>query len=172
MGKSSLKESSPCKKERWRIVLALGACCLVSLSVSANVSTFQSVPENEFPHEEEVSQEGFKVKGQVLDNLGEPLPGVNVMVKGTMTGIITDVDGNYEIVAPYSKASLVFSYVGYQPQEISLSGKHTLNVTLVEDTKALEEVVVVGYVTQKKRLSQVLWQLLRLKILNRVQLPI
>lgn len=69
MGKSSLKESSPCKKERWRIVLALGACCLVSLSVSANVSTFQSVPENEFPHEEEVSQEGFKVKGQVLDNL-------------------------------------------------------------------------------------------------------
>lgn len=150
MGKSSLKESSPCKKERWRIVLALGACCLVSLSVSANVSTFQSVPENEFPHEEEVSQEGFKVKGQVLDNLGEPLPGVNVMVKGTMTGIITDVDGNYEIVAPYSKASLVFSYVGYQPQEISLSGKHILNVTLVEDTKALEEVVVVGYVTQKK----------------------
>ena len=97
-----------------------------------------------------IEQEGFKVKGQVLDNFGEPLPGVNVMVKGTMTGIITDVNGNYEIVAPYSKASLVFSYVGYQPQEISLSGKHTLNVTLVEDTKALEEVVVVGYVTQKK----------------------
>lgn len=121
-------------------------------------------PKETFPSVAEVSQEGFKVMGQVLDNFGEPLPGVNVMVKGTMTGIITDVDGHYEIVAPYSKASLVFSYVGYQPQEINLSGKHTLNVTLVEDTKALEEVVVVGYVTQKKLRSRVLWLLLRLKI--------
>ena len=97
----------------------------------------------------EVNQDGFKVRGQVTDAMG-PLPGVNVMVKGTMTGVITDIDGNYEIVAPYSKASLVFSYVGYQPKEIQLDGSHSLNVTLVEDTKALEEVVVVGYVTQKK----------------------
>lgn len=97
-----------------------------------------------------VAQEGFKVRGRVVDNLGEPLPGVNVMVKGTMTGIITDIDGNYELLAPYSKASLVFSYVGYQPQEVKIDGKNTLNVTLIEDTKALEEVVVVGYVTQKK----------------------
>ncbi|RHJ83906.1 TonB-dependent receptor [Parabacteroides sp. AM08-6] len=101
------------------------------------------------PRVEEVNQEGFKVKGQVSDNMG-PLPGVNVMVKGTMTGVITDADGNYEIVAPYSKASLIFSYVGFQPQEVQLKGEHTLNVTLVEDTKALEEVVVVGYTTQRK----------------------
>ena len=96
-----------------------------------------------------VVQEGFKVKGKVSDEMG-PLPGVNIMVKGSMTGVITDVNGNYEIMAPYSKASLVFSYVGYQPKEVQINGQHVLNVDLIEDTKALEEVVVVGYVTQKK----------------------
>lgn len=96
-----------------------------------------------------VVQEGFKVKGKVSDEMGS-LPGVNIMVKGSMTGVITDVNGNYEIMAPYSKASLVFSYVGYQPKEVPINGQHVLNVDLVEDTKALEEVVVVGYVTQKK----------------------
>ena len=62
-----------------------------------------------------VNQEGFKVKGQVSDNVG-PLPGVNVMVKGTMTGVITDMDGNFEIVAPYSKATLVFFVCGISTQ--------------------------------------------------------
>ena len=81
-----------------------------------------------------VNQEGFKVKGQVSDNVG-PLPGVNVMVKGTMTGVITDMDGNFEIVAPYSKATLVFSYVGYQPKEVSLKGERIVNVKMVEDAK-------------------------------------
>lgn len=98
----------------------------------------------------EVNQESFKVRGKVIDNLGDPLPGVNIMVKGTTTGVITDVDGNYELSAPYSQASLVFSYMGYQPQDIKINGKHTLDVTLVEDSKALEEVVVIGYTTQKK----------------------
>lgn len=91
----------------------------------------------------------FQSKGQVSDNVG-PLPGVNVMVKGTMTGVITDMDGNFEIVAPYSKATLVFSYVGYQPKEVSLKGERIVNVKMVEDAKALEEVVVVGYTTQRK----------------------
>ena len=59
-------------------------------------------------------------------------------------------DGNFEIVAPYSKATLVFSYVGYQPKEVSLKGERIVNVKMVEDAKALEEVVVVGYTTQRK----------------------
>ena len=92
---------------------------------------------------------GVDVKKVVSDNVG-PLPGVNVMVKGTMTGVITDMDGNFEIVAPYSKATLVFSYVGYQPKEVSLKGERIVNVKMVEDAKALEEVVVVGYTTQRK----------------------
>ena len=53
------------------------------------------------------------------------------MVKGTMTGVITDMDGNFEIVAPYSKATLVFSYVGYQPKEVSLKGERIVNVKMV-----------------------------------------
>ncbi len=96
-----------------------------------------------------VAQEGFKVKGSVSDVTG-PLAGVNIMVKGTMTGVISDMDGNFEITAPYSGASLIFSYIGYQPQEVQINGRNTLKITLVEDTKALEEVVVIGYTTQKK----------------------
>lgn len=57
---------------------------------------------------------------------------------------------NFEITAPYSGASLIFSYIGYQPQEVQINGRNTLKITLVEDTKALEEVVVIGYTTQKK----------------------
>ncbi len=62
-----------------------------------------------------VNQEGFKVKGQVSDNVG-PLPGVNVMVKGTMTGVITDMDGNFEIVAPYSKSNFSLFVCGISTQ--------------------------------------------------------
>ena len=96
-----------------------------------------------------IAQKDIVVKGNVYDNFG-PLIGVSIMVKGTMTGVTTDMDGNFEIKVPYADASLVFSYIGYQAQEIKLDGKTTLNVKMVEDTKALEEVVVVGYTTQKK----------------------
>lgn len=92
----------------------------------------------------------FTVKGQVVDKDGYPLPGVNIMVKGANIGVITDIDGNYVIEAPYSDASIVFSYVGFRPEEIKISGRSIINVTLLEDSKALEEVVVVGYATQKK----------------------
>ena len=96
-----------------------------------------------------VTQEGFRVKGRVLDANG-PLIGVNIMVKGTMTGVVSDMDGNFEIMAPYSGASLVFSYIGYQAQEVKINGRSDLTIKMVEDSKALEEVVVVGYTTQKK----------------------
>lgn len=97
-----------------------------------------------------VEQEGVKIRGVVTDQNAETLPGVNVMVKGTTTGTITDINGVFEILAPYSKASLIFSYVGYQPKELMLEGKKEVKIALVEDSKALEEVVVVGYTTQKK----------------------
>lgn len=89
------------------------------------------------------------IKGMVVDATGEPLIGVNVSIKGTTIGIITDVDGNYTLEVPPS-AKIVFSYIGYQPQEIQIGNQSTLNVTLKEDTQNLEEVVVVGYGTQKK----------------------
>ena len=84
-----------------------------------------------------------------MDVTGEPLIGVNVAVKGTTIGIITDIDGNYTLEVP-SKSTIVFSYIGYQAQEVPVGNQSTINVTLKEDTQKLEEVVVVGYGTQKK----------------------
>lgn len=89
------------------------------------------------------------IKGTVVDVTGEPLIGVNVAVKGTTIGIITDIDGNYTLEVP-SKSTIVFSYIGYQAQEVPVGNQSTINVTLKEDAQKLEEVVVVGYGTQKK----------------------
>ncbi|CAK7073902.1 MAG: TonB-dependent receptor P3 [Parabacteroides sp.] len=89
------------------------------------------------------------IKGTVVDANGEPLIGVNVSVKGTTIGIITDMDGKYSLEIP-ANATLVFSYIGYQPQEIAAGNQSSINVTLKEDTQKLDEVVVVGYGTQKK----------------------
>lgn len=87
------------------------------------------------------------VKGRVIDAYGEPIIGVSVMEKDTQNKTITDIDGNYTIkVIPNS--SLIFSYIGYRNKEVLASKAHT--ITLEEDTKALKEVVVVGYGTQKK----------------------
>lgn len=89
------------------------------------------------------------IKGTVVDAIGEPLIGVNVSVKGTTIGIITDIDGNYTLEVP-SNSTIVFSYIGYQSQEVPVGNQSTINITLKDDTQKLEEVVVVGYGTQKK----------------------
>ncbi|MDO6769281.1 MULTISPECIES: SusC/RagA family TonB-linked outer membrane protein [Cellulophaga] len=90
------------------------------------------------------------ITGIVSDETG-PIPGVNVVVKGTSTGTVTDFDGNFEITSLQGDI-LVFSYVGYLTQEINIAGKTTVNITLSEDAALLEEVVVVGYGTKKKSL--------------------
>lgn len=90
-----------------------------------------------------------QVSGIVVDPQGEPIIGAAVQVKGTTTGTITDFDGNFTIDAA-KNATLVVSYLGYTSQEIPLQGKTTVKVTLKEDTQNLDEVVVVGYGTQKK----------------------
>src|SRR5690606_18747233 len=91
----------------------------------------------------------ISVSGTVSDENGITLPGVNVIEKGTSNGITTDIDGNYQInVTP--DATLVFSYVGFSTQEIPVSGRETINVTLLEDFQDLEEVVVIGYGSQLK----------------------
>lgn len=93
--------------------------------------------------------QGVTVSGVVKDVTGEPLPGVNIMQKGTGQGTITDIDGNYSIRVP-SRSTIVFSYIGYLSQEI-IADKATLNVVLIEDTQNLDEVVVIGYGTARKR---------------------
>ena len=88
--------------------------------------------------------------GQVLEAVTDmPIPGVNVIIKGTNNGVVTDFDGNYSIMAT-SQDTLVFSYVGFQTKEILVGNKMTMNVSLEENTEALSEVVVVGYGSQKR----------------------
>ena len=90
-----------------------------------------------------------QVSGVIVDNTGEPLIGVNVMVKGTSTGTITDFDGNFTIdIAP--PATIVVSYMGYDTQELTVNSTSPVNITLKESTELLEEVVVIGYGVQKK----------------------
>jgi hypothetical protein len=84
------------------------------------------------------------VKGKVLDPSGQPLPGVNVLVKGTTVGTVTDAGGNYSITLPTSSSVLYFSFIGYQPNEVAVT-QSEMNVTLNEDVVALNEVVVTGY---------------------------
>ncbi len=89
------------------------------------------------------------VKGVVKDEAGEAIIGASVVEKGTTNGIITDFDGNFELRMP-SNATLTISFVGYQTQEIPVEGKTTINVVLYEDTKILDEVVVIGYGTARQ----------------------
>ncbi|WP_289042435.1 TonB-dependent receptor [uncultured Zobellia sp.] len=102
---------------------------------------------------------GFTIQAQSVTVSGtvvsaddsQALPGVNVVVKGTTTGSVTDFDGNYSIVAPDANSILVFTYIGFTPQEIPVSGKSQIDVSMTEDAALLDEVVVVGYGTQIKR---------------------
>ncbi|WP_405379978.1 SusC/RagA family TonB-linked outer membrane protein [Maribacter sp. LLG6340-A2] len=89
------------------------------------------------------------ITGNITDENGIPLSGASVVVKGTTTGAVADFDGNFSINAP-SNGTLVFSYVGYARQEIQINGRSTVNVSLQPDAAALDEVVLVGYGTQKK----------------------
>ena len=97
-----------------------------------------------------VTQQSIKVTGQVVDQGGEPLIGATVRVKGEQSGSVTDFDGNFQINAP-ANATLIISYVGYKDREIALRGRANLNqIELEADDNVLEQVVVVGYGTQKK----------------------
>lgn len=89
------------------------------------------------------------VSGVVTDEQNIPIPGVNVLVKGTSTGAATDFDGNYQINAD-SGDVLVFSYLGFQTMEVTYNGQPSLNVQLLEDTSQLDEVVVIGYGSVKR----------------------
>lgn len=93
----------------------------------------------------------IRITGTILDNESqEPLPGANVVIKGTSQGAVTDFDGNYEIEVASKDEILVFSFFGFESQEIQVGEQTVINVSLIADTESLDEVVVVGYGTQKK----------------------
>jgi hypothetical protein len=97
------------------------------------------------------------VTGVVVDEGGFPLPGVSVIIKGTTTGTVTGIDGDFSLSGVNDNSTLVFSFMGMEPQEIFVGTQTVFNVTLVTQTIGLEEVVAIGYGTQKKATSPVLW---------------
>ncbi len=95
------------------------------------------------------SAQNIAVKGVVKDTSGEPIIGASVLEKGTTNGIITDLDGNFSLQAKKGSV-LVVSFIGYKTQEVTVNSVQSLKITLLEDSKTLDEVVVIGYGTQRK----------------------
>ncbi len=96
------------------------------------------------------TQQGRRITGKVTDQTGASLPGVSVVVKGTTTGIITDNNGDFSLVLPENAATLTFSFVGMQPQDVAIDAKSVYNVVLTETTIGIGEVIAIGYGTVKK----------------------
>lgn len=93
------------------------------------------------------------ITGRVVDNKGQTLPGVSILIKGTTTGTVTDVNGDYRITVPDDNAVLVFKFVGFVTQEVAVTGRTSINVTLSAEAKNLDEVVVVAYGKTTERAS-------------------
>ncbi len=90
------------------------------------------------------------VRGKVVDATGETLIGVNVVLKNTRQGTVTDIDGEFNLSVPSTSSTLLFSYVGFKELEVPLNGRNFVNVTMQADTELLDEVIVVGYGTQRR----------------------
>lgn len=126
-----------------RLIYPCAFMCALSLPVLADVPAMLDVDVIE-------QSKGIVVTGTVLDESGLPVIGANIMVKGMNVGTITDMDGHFSLEVPYAEASLTVSFIGYTTQDVPLKGRKNVDVVLVEDTKTLQEVVVMGYGSQKK----------------------
>lgn len=120
-------------------------------SLNPTVTAITRVDVEEHPVVGQSPQQRIKqITGKVVDINGEPIIGANIIEKGTTNGIITDVDGNFSLEVP-SSAILQISYIGYVTQEVEVGNQTTFSIQLMEDTQKLDEVVVVGYGTMKKK---------------------
>ena len=126
--------------------------------IFASTKIFYKVMENNLilitPKKEDFTMESTQprtISGKVIDSSGSPLPGVTVLVKGTTTGMVTDVDGNYFLRSISDDAVLVFSFVGMLTQEIAVGETTVINVTMQVDDIGIEEVVAIGYGTRSKQ---------------------
>ena len=120
-------------------ILLIAVVLSVSLVSTANAETTINSAEQQ-----------ITVTGTVYDETGQTFPGVNIVIKGTATGRITDTNGRFSIDVPGESAVLIFSFIGYNPQEITVGRQRNLTINMAEDTKIMDEVVVVGYGTQRK----------------------
>lgn len=138
----NLKKSKSSMLKKFFCLLAIGFVCTFTNSYATDTRTDSNGLSEQL-------QTRITVKGKVIDSNGEPLVGVSVAVKGTTQGVMTDIDGNYSITTD-NNATLVFSYLGFISQSKTVGSQTTINITLVETAQTMQEVVVVGYGTQKK----------------------
>lgn len=134
------------------LLVAIGVFTTQPLHAIANAPTF-TISESESGIEKLTlnDQETFVVQGQVMDPEGMPLPGASVLEAGTTNGTQTDFEGNFSLEVSSDQATIEISYMGFATQEIDLNGRNSVTVNLQYDAAALEEVVVVGYGTQRKK---------------------
>ena len=135
------------KKSSFQALLK-GAFCLF-LAAGMNMPLYAAEGTTENLGTEAV-QQSVTVSGVITDKTGEPVIGANVLEKGTTNGVITDFDGNYTLEVKGGNSVLVFSYIGYKTQEVTVGSQKKIDIVLVEDTEMMDEVVVIGYGTQKK----------------------
>lgn len=126
----------------------------ISYKIEENIIYLSDKEENLSTAQQQVGKERT-ITGQVIDSKGEPLIGVSILVKGTTDGAITDLDGNYKIVTKSANPVIVYSYIGYKTQEIPFKGQNAINITLLDDTQVIDEVVVtaLGIKRSEKALS-------------------
>ena len=122
-------------------IIMCNVSVLQATVISQTEATMKSAPS---------AQQGIQITGTVTDDTGGTLPGVNVVVKGTTIGVVSDVNGRYTINVPSNEAVLIFSFVGFSTQEIAVVGRQVIDVTLSEGAQMIDEVVVVGYGVQRK----------------------
>ena len=129
----------------------LKATTCLFLAAGASVSPAFAFPEmTETMGTEIVQQQAVTITGVVKDKSGEPIIGANILEKGTSNGVITNVDGEYTLKVKGANSVLIVSYIGYKSQEIAVGSQRKIDVTLADDTELLDEVVVIGYGTQRK----------------------
>ena len=121
---------------------------LIVSVLKVNATTSDSSTKSEINKKVDVD---ITIKGVVLDELGQPMIGVNIASKGSARGTTTDFDGSFTIVVSSNTEALLLSYVGYETAEVAIAGKTNLTISMVPVSKTLNEVVIVGYGTQKKK---------------------
>ncbi|WP_240473665.1 SusC/RagA family TonB-linked outer membrane protein [Echinicola pacifica] len=127
----SKESQKPCKPKLAKLLLIMLFCWTATMSSALAQSN--------------------SVSGTVVDPSGLAIPGVNILEKGTSNGTVTDLDGNYSFEVGTDDAILIFSFIGFETQEVPLNGRSKIDLTLGEDISSLDEVVVVGYGTQKEK---------------------
>lgn len=128
----------------------LKAVMYVFLGAGASVLSVQAAPDNRDMEVTEVAQQSVTITGTVIDNIGDPVIGANVVEKGTTNGTSTDIDGKYRLTVKNAQAVVQVTYIGYASQEFVAGNQTVHNITLIEDARLMDEVVVIGYGTQRK----------------------